>query len=57
MFFTTVKLSFFLLDIRDSVFLIKQEWLYIINASFIIDMFISLKTGIYKKGNIVEDGK
>lgn len=45
MFFTTIKLFFYITDIRASIDIIKNNTLYIINVSFWIDMILNLFTG------------
>lgn len=55
MFFTTIRVFFYSTNIRASTGLIKTSTLMIINISFIIDMFLSLHTGYYDKGNIIKD--
>ena len=46
MFYTSVKLFFFITDIRESINMVDRTMLMVINASFIFDMFLSLHTGI-----------
>lgn len=47
MYFTTIKYVFFIYNIVASVDIIKSYTLFIINASFLIDMWMSLHTGKY----------
>lgn len=57
MFFTTVKFSFFLVDIRESTHLISNEILYLINCSFFLDIALNFHTGFYDNGIIEYDKK
>lgn len=57
MYFTTIKYVFFIYNIVASVDIIKSYTLFIINASFLIDMWMSLHTGYYDNGIMVMDRK
>lgn len=45
MFFATIRLVFFITDMRTSTDIVKGYTLLIINISFLIDMFLALHTG------------
>ena len=55
MFITSIKFSFFFLDMRGSLALSPNEIMYIINISFILDILINFNTGYYEKGTIIKD--
>ncbi|KRX00746.1 Cyclic nucleotide-binding protein [Pseudocohnilembus persalinus] len=55
MFYTTIKISFFIDDIRSSVGLMSVSILVIINISFLFDIFLQFHTGYYDRGIIVTD--
>lgn len=57
MFYTTIKFSFFLVDVRASTNLISNEILYLINCSFFLDIALNFHTGFYDNGIIEHDKK
>ncbi|KRX04286.1 Cyclic nucleotide-binding protein [Pseudocohnilembus persalinus] len=57
MYFTTIKYVFFLTDLRGSVNIIKGYTIFLINFSFLIDIFISFHTGYYEHGLLIMDRK
>jgi len=55
MWITSIKFSFFIINIKDSLDLTGFGIKIIIVISFFIDILVNLNTGFYEKGQLIKD--